>query len=218
MKKKRVIAILLFILLTTINPHQEISFNKFNLKKIEIENNSLLDEKEIKKLLVSINNKNLIFLKFKEIENALMKNNFIDGFNIKKKYPNTLKIKIFEKKPIAILQNKKEKFYISEKIELFRYENLPNYEHLPYVLGNKKEFNILYKNLIKINFPKNLIEKYILYGSNRWDLEIKNDIVIKLPSKNYQKSLKNFLEIKSKKEFLKYDIFDYRITGQLILK
>jgi cell division protein FtsQ len=99
----------LFILLTTINPHQEISFNKFNLKKIEIENNSLLDEKEIKKLLVSINNKNLIFLKFKEIENALMKNNFIEGFNIKKKYPNTLKIKIFEKKPIAILINKKKK-------------------------------------------------------------------------------------------------------------
>ncbi len=52
MKKKRVIAILLFILLTTINPHQEISFNKFNLKKIEIENNSLLDEKEIKKNLL----------------------------------------------------------------------------------------------------------------------------------------------------------------------
>ena len=54
----------------------------------------------------------------------------------------------------------------------------------------ENEFNILYKNLIKINFPKNLSEKYILYGSNRWDLKIKNDIVIKLPLKNYQKSLK----------------------------
>ena len=36
-----------------------------------------------------------------------MKISFIDSFNIKKIYPNTLKIEIFEKKPIAILINKK---------------------------------------------------------------------------------------------------------------
>ncbi len=218
MKKRIIIALALLTLLTTISTQQKIVVSKLNLKKIDIENNYLLKKENIEELLSPIYNKNLIFLKNTDIEKLLKQNSLIESFNIRKKYPNTLKIKIFEKKPIAILQNKKEKFYISEKIELFRYENLPNYENLPYVLGNKNEFNILYKNLIKINFPKNLIEKYILYGSNRWDLEIKNDIVIKLPSKNYQKSLKNFLEIKSKKEFLKYDIFDYRITGQLILK
>ena len=218
MKKKRVIAILLFILLTTINPHQEISFNKFNLKKIEIENNSLLEEKEIKKLLVSINNKNLIFLKFKEIENALMKNNFIDGFNIKKKYPNTLKIKIFEKKPIAILINKKKKFYLSEKIDLIKFRNLQNYDDLPYVFGNENNFKIFYENLKEINFPLNIIKKYTFFESNRWDIETVDEKLIKLPTNNYSNSLENYLKMRKKNNFSKYKIFDYRVNNQIILK
>ena len=49
------------------------------------------------------------FLKNDEIEKALMQNRLIESFNVKKKYPGTIKIKIFEKKPIAILQDKKAK-------------------------------------------------------------------------------------------------------------
>ena len=110
MNKKTVIAIALLILLSTIFPAKKINISKFNLKTIKIENNFLIKDSEIKKLLVSIYDRNLIFLKSKEIEEILMQNNFIEGFNIKKKYPNTLKIKIFEKKPIAILIVKKENF------------------------------------------------------------------------------------------------------------
>ena len=62
-----------------------------------------------------------------------------------KKYPNTLKIKIFEKKPIAILINKQEKFYLSEKIELIEFKNLKNYKNLPYVFGDKNNFEKFYK-------------------------------------------------------------------------
>ena len=85
MNKKTVIAIALLILLSTIFPAKKINISKFNLKKIKIENNFLIKDSEIKKLLVSIYDRNLIFLKNKEIEEILMKNNFIEGFNIKKK-------------------------------------------------------------------------------------------------------------------------------------
>ena len=64
MNKQIVIAILLFILLTTINPHHKITSNKFELKEIQIENNFLLiNKEEIKKLLAETYGKNLIFLK-----------------------------------------------------------------------------------------------------------------------------------------------------------
>ena len=73
-------------------------------------------------------------------------------------------------------------------------------------------------NLKKINFPLDIIKKYSLYKTNRWDLETKNNQVIKLPSKNYLKNLENFLDLKSKNDFEKYKLFDYRISNQLILK
>ena len=218
MKKRFVIAASLLILLTTITSQQKIVISKFNLKKINIENNFLLKEKDIKNLLAPIYNKNLIFLENTEIKKILMQNNFIDSFKIKKKYPSTLLIKIYEKKPIAILLNKKNKFYLSEKIDLIEFKFLSNYQNLPYIFGNKDEFKILYNNLIKINFPLNNIKKYILYETYRWDLETTNNNIIKLPSKNYIKSLENYLTLENKNEFKKYEIFDYRINNQLILK
>ena len=62
------------------------------------------------------------------------------------------------------------------------------------------------------------IKRYIFYDAKRWDLETKNNKVIKLPTNNYIKSLENYLELKDKNEFKKYNIYDYRINGQLILK
>lgn len=218
MKKELIIAITLFLLLTTITFKEKLSTSKFNVNEIIIENNILINDKDIKELLSSIYNKNLIFLDNKEIEDALLQNSFIETFNIKKKYPNTLKIKIFEKKPIAILFKKNEKYYLSEKIELIKFENIKRYQELPYIFGNKEEFKNLYINLKKINFPFELIKQYTFYETQRWDLETVNHKVIKLHSKNYVKNIENFLDLRNKKNFKKYKIFDYRIDNQLILK
>ncbi len=121
MKKRIAIAISLLIIFTTISLKQKIIFSQFNLKVINIENNYLIKEKDVKKLLIPFYNQNLIFLKNREIKKALMQNSFIESFKIKKKYPDTLIINIFEKKPIAILLSKKEKFYLSEKIDLIEF-------------------------------------------------------------------------------------------------
>ena len=218
MKIRVIISLALLMLLSTITTQQKIIISKFNLKEIDIENNLLLKEKDIQKILTPIYNKNLLLLKNREIETILMQNTFIESFYIKKKYPNTLKIKIFEKKPIAVLFNKKDKFYLSEKLDLIEFKYFAIYRNLPYVFGNKDEFQILYNSLIKIKFPFNQIKKYTLLETNRWDLETKDNNIIKLPPKDFIKSLENYLSIRDKKNFTKYNIFDYRIDNQLILK
>ena len=87
MKKRTVIVLILFILLTTIISPQKVSISKFNLKKIIIKNNNLISEKDIKKSLINIYDKNLLILDNKEIENILKQNSYIQGFKLKK---NTL--------------------------------------------------------------------------------------------------------------------------------
>ena len=218
MKKRSIIAFILFILLTTITSKQEIIISKFNIKKIIIENNLLLDTEDIIESLKPIYNKNLVNLNYREIEDKLSKKTFIKSFNIKKKYPSTLKINIVEKKPIAILQNKKKKYFLSEKLDLIEFNNSKKYQKLPLILGEEKKFKIFYNNLNEINFPLEIINKYTLYESNRWDIETINQKVIKLPINNYIKSLKNYLNLRTKKNFENYKVFDYRIENQLILK
>jgi len=218
MKKRIIIALILLISLTTITFDQKIIFSIFALKKITIENNSLLKENDIKKSLEPIYDKNLLKLNNKEIKKILLQNSLIDSFKIKKKYPNTLKIEISEKKIIAILFDKKQKFYISEKIELIDYNMLNIDNNLPYVLGNKDDFKIFYDNLRKIKFPFNSVKKYILYENNRWDLETLNNKTIKLSPENYKDNLEHYLNLINKKEFKNYNLYDFRIKNQLILK
>ena len=64
--------LILFILLQQLLLKQKIIISQFNIKKIIIENNSLVKEKDIKKLLFFYN-KNIIFLDNKEIKKALTK-------------------------------------------------------------------------------------------------------------------------------------------------
>ena len=218
MKNRLIIAIALFITLSTVSSQQKIVFSKFKLKEINVENNFLIKEKEIKELLIPVIDKNLIFLAHSDVEELLIKNRLIESFNIKKKYPNSLQIKIFEKKPIAILLDKQNKFYISEKIDLIEFDKLIDDKNLPYVLGNREEFEVFYNSLKTINFPFEIIKKYTLFETNRWDLETMNKKIIKLPPENYIRSLENYLNLRNDDNFEKYLVFDFRIQDQLILK
>lgn len=218
MKKRLIIAIALLLLFTTYKPQSFFSFTKFNIEEITINNNFILKEKEIKKDLVSIYNTNLLFLNTNKLQKILKKQSFIESFEIKKIYPNTLQIKIFEKKPIVILQYKKNKFYFTKNKDLIEYQNLEDYKNLPIVFSSKKNFEILYDDLKKINFSISSIKKFYYFESKRWDLLTYENQIIKLPIIDYISSLKNFLSLRDKNNFDKYKIFDYRINDQLILK
>ena len=218
MKKRFIIAIVFLVLFSTYKP-QSLSFiNIFNLEKIEIENNLILKDKFIKKNFFFLYNKNLVFLKKSDVEKILSRIDFIKSFEVKKIYFNKIIIKIFEEIPIVILQNKKKKFYLNKNIELINYVDLENFKDLPIVFGNKENFKIFYANLKKIDFPIDIITRYYLFESQRWDLEIYQKKIIKLPVKNYVKSLKNFMSFRKQLNYNKYKIFDYRINNQLILK
>ena len=219
MKKRLSIALILFLLLSTYNIQNNFSFNSnLNIKDVIVENNSIIETIEIKNQLKFLYKTNLFTLQTKEIELNLKNIDFIESFEIKKIFPNKIKIKIFEKKPIAILQNKKEKKYYTIKGTVIDFTNIEEYKNLPLVFSDQKNFKTLYKNLENISFPINEIKTFYFFESKRWDLITKKNQIIKLPIKNYRESLINFMEIKKQVNFEKYKTFDYRIVDQLILK
>tara|TARA_X000000368_G_scaffold398687_1_gene368940 strand:+ start:431 stop:1090 length:660 start_codon:yes stop_codon:yes gene_type:complete len=218
MKKSFFGLIILFILLTTYTPKFNFVINSnLNIKTIKIENNSIIEPDAIKKKLNFLYEENLFFLNIKDIEENLRSETFIESFSIKKIYPNTLKLIIVEKTPIAILQNKKKKFYISDKGNLIAFIDINIYNDLPTVFGKGRDFYSLYQDLQNIDFPLDMIKSFYFFESGRWDLIMHDDKVIKLPIKDYLFSLKNFMLSKTNSNFNNYKIFDYRIKDQLIL-
>jgi len=219
MKKRALIASVLFLFLSTYNVNNNHKFgSKFKIKKIFIENNLILEEKKIKDNLLFLYQKNILFLEKKEIKRRLDELNFVESFKVKKIYPNKVKIKIFEAQPIAIIQNKKKKKYFTSKGKVIEFLDLKQFSDLPIVFGDEYNFRIFYNNLVSNNFPIQEIKMFYLFDSKRWDIITNRDQTIRLPSENYIQVLKNFENLKEQANFEKYKIFDYRIKDQLILK
>ena len=218
MKKSLVGFCLLFILLTSYIPKFKLNTNlRFSINEIKLDGNFVLKDEEIIKRLNFLYKENLFFLNTEKIEKNLKKETFIGSYKIKKIYPDTLKLTIMEKVPIAILLNKKKKFYISDKGDLINFADIEIYKDLPTVFGNKEKFYILYKDLKDIEFPLEKIKSFYYFESGRWDLVTLESKVIKLPVGDYLLSLNNYMKFINDKSFNDYKIYDYRIKDQLIL-
>ena len=219
MRNKPIFGVALFILLSTFISQNKFTINKFIIKEIKIENNKILEDQELIKIFSFLYSKNIIFLNSYELRKNINQNSFIEKLEIKKIFPDKLVIKIFEKKPIAILIDKNQKkFYLSEKIDLIEYRKILKFESLPIVKGEYESFKILYNNLTRLNFPIEQIYSYHHFEINRWNITMNDKKILKLSTNNYTEDLVNFMNIKDKTNFEKYKIFDYRLNNQLILK
>ena len=219
MKNRLLSALILLLLFSTYNIQNTFSLSsKIKIQEVIVENNLILDEQMIKKKLSFLYRTNIFLLNTDKIASELKGIDFINSFEIKKLYPDKIKIKVFEKKPIAVIQNKQVKKYFTNSGEIINFIDLKEYNDLPIVFGDKENFLIFYQKLKQANFPINEVKKFYLFKSKRWDLITNNDQVIKLPIKNYESSLNNFIGLKKKPNFQKFKTFDYRIKDQLILK
>ena len=178
----------------------------------------MIDENQLRLNLEFLKNKSLFFLKNKWIIDITKEFNFISNISIKKIYPGTIKVKIIEKKPIAIQVVKQKKFYIAENNKLLDYKESNLYRNLPIVFGKQKDFSLFLNDLRKINFKIEEIKSFYYFDIGRWDIKLLNNKTIKLPKKNYIQSLENYMLLNKDKNFKKYNNFDYRIINQLILK
>ena len=211
--------LLLLVFLSTYFPNYNNKNNSilFPIQTIKIENTIALNIEEVYSALEFLKGESLFFLSKEKIKNSLVKFDFVSSFKVKKIYPSTIKILIIEKKPVAIFFQEKKKFFISDNGDLINYIQKEDFSNLPILFGKKNNFNNLYIQLKKINFPINTIKSFHYFEIDRWDITLKNDKLIRLPKDNYVEILKNFISIKNNSKFKKYKTFDYRIKDQLIL-
>ena len=91
--KKLYRIVLLIIVLIFLSTYSPSGFNLIlqkdntflKIQKIEIVNNSLIKDSEIKEKLSKIYNKNIFLIKRKDIEDPLREINFLDKIEVKKK-------------------------------------------------------------------------------------------------------------------------------------
>ena len=227
MKKfyRTALLLILLIFLSTFNPIELNLISKksdtlFKIKNIEIKNNLLIDKSELKKKLHNIYKKNIFFIREKDIEGPIGGIDFLEKVEVKKKYPNTIIIEIFETKPIAILFKNKAKYLLDSSSNLISYEDNINFDELPSVFGEGAENNFIYffNQLKKNNFPNKKIKNFYYFQIGRWDLELLNNKIIKFPHNNTDDAIIKSIELLEDKDFKNYNIIDLRVEGKIIVE
>ena len=209
-----------FFLLFIVGSINNISLNNLKLKKINSININGLGENDNAILLQEIKNLNLdnIFsINKNEIVNQMNSNSLVENYNIFKRYPSSIDININKTKFLARINNNGKIFLVGSNGKLI--ENNFSSNQLPFIFGNPNIYKFLeFKKTIdqsKISYDE--IKNLYFFSSQRWDLELKNNIIIKL-SKNYTKeSLNLALEFLYSDRFRDVTIIDARIKNQIIL-
>ena len=221
---KIIISTTILALLTTYAPKEiKITQKKdffFRIKKIEIINNKKINKSTIIKKINYVYDKNIFFIKKRNLEQAMNHTNFLEKIEIKKKYPNTLIIKVYETNPIAILYKDNVKFIIDNLSNLILYDKNIYLNDLPNVFGENSELNFVkFYNLLKREkFPIERINNYYYFQVNRWDVKLLNDQTIKYSSFKTKESIKQSVKLLLRDDFKNYDTIDLRIYGNIVVE
>ena len=220
-----VLLLIALIFVSTFNPKESAIILKkkdslFKIKNIEIQNNIKIKTQELQNKLKNLHKKNIFFIKKRDIEEPLKGIDFLNKIEVKKKYPDTIIINIFETKPVAIFFKNKTKYLLDDSSNLISFKKHNEFDELPSIFGDGAENNFVnfLQQLEKNNFPKNKIKNYYYFQIGRWDLQLLNNKIIKFPYKNIDEAIINSVELLNRKDFKNYNIIDLRVDGKIIVE
>ena len=219
-QRKGKLVLIYFLLLLIVASINNVNFSNLKFNNVEKINISGLNYLENEKILKDINNlnlENIFFLNSIKINNIINSNSLVEEFKVFKKYPSTINIDI-EKTIFLAKINHDEKILILGSNGKFL-KNDSSIKDLPYIFGNPEISDFLnFKKIIensKISYEA--IKNIYFFKSDRWDLELKNNILIKLPKNNVKETLDNVSEFMEDISVGDKIIIDARIENQIIL-
>jgi len=212
-KSKKIL--IYFFLLLVVGSINNINFNGLKLQNINNINIIGLGNKDKSNLIKQIENFNLnnIFLIRKiDLTNEIESNSLVENYSIFKRYPSSLEINIEKTKFLAKINKNGQIFYIGSNGKLIKNHSVNN--QLPFIFGNPEVIEFFeIKEIIdksKISFSE--IKNLYFFSSKRWDLELRDNTIIKLPNDDVNLVLNLAMEFLDDNKFI-----DARIKNQIIL-
>lgn len=208
--RKILIYLFIFFILGTYTNKEFSNFNFSEIDSYKIEGLNVLENDQIFQDLSKIQNKNLFFLKQDEISKIINSNQIIESFSVFKHYPSSLNIVIEETIFLALTKKNGQDFYIGSNGNLIQTINKKT--NLPFVFGNVEisDFLRLKKIIDNSNFNYDNIKNFYYFKSRRWDIETKDDLIIKLPSKELNVSFDILSKIYDNQKFKDIKVIDLR--------
>ena len=219
-QKKSKKIFLYFFLLFLFGSITNISFQNSKLLSLKNITVSGLDDEnnlDIINNLKRLKLNNIFFLNEEKIKNVIEINPLIENYKISKIYPDTLDVKIKKTKFLGKINQDGRILFLGSNGKLS--EKVLENQKLPFIFGKPKikEFLHFKKIIDESKFSYFEIENFYFYPSKRWDIELKNNVVLKLPKDATKISLDYLFNFLKKNNFKNNKIIDARVKNQIIV-
>ncbi len=220
-KKKNILFLfLLLFFLSSINSQLFVKKKEsfYSLQSIEVTGLEKKLNKEIEQNLNFLKNTNIFFIDRKILKDQISKYDFIEKYNVFKLYPSKIILELQKAEFLARTIKNNEIFLIGSNSKFINTEKFNNYEDLPMVFGKftAEKFISFNKIINQSDLNYNNIKEIFFYPSGRIDIKNKDNLLIKLPIQNLEKTLGIANKIIDNKN-LNNNIIDLRISNQIIL-
>jgi len=212
-KSKKIL--LYFFLLLAVGTINNINLNdlKFqNINNINITGLDINDKSTLVKKMENFNQSNIFSIKKIDLTNEIESYPLVENYSIFKRYPSSLDINIEKTKYLAKINKNGQIFFIGSNKKFIKNNSSNN--QLPFIFGNPEVVEFFnFKEIIdksKISYTE--IKNLYFFPSKRWDLELRDSTLIKLPNDNINIALNLAIEFLDNNKFI-----DARIKNQIIL-
>ena len=215
-KKKYIFFYLIILIILSSIHNSNFKYNNFfTIKKIEVVGLNKTDNSFLENKLANLVGSNIFLLNKKSFK-LINSVNIIKNYNVKKIYPNKVKVNLESAVAISVIKNSNELVILGNNGKIIDLKTLP--ENVPKVTGtsdikkvfqtieifNKSDLDI--KNIKKINF----------FPSKRIDIELENKKKIRFPINFTIDDLNFGFKIINDEKFNQSRIIDLRIPNKVI--
>ena len=210
--KKILIYFFLLLLVGSINNINLNTLELQNINDINIVGLEVKDKSSLHQNIKNFNLNNIFSISKIDLINEIESNSIIEKYSIFKSYPSSLDIKIEKTKFLARINKNGQIFYIGSNRRFIKNNFLNN--QLPFIFGNPKmdEFFRIKKVVDESKISYSEIKNLYFFPSKRWDLELRDNTIIKLPNDNVNPAINLAIKFLDNNKFI-----DARIENQIIL-
>ena len=215
-KKNYIFFLLIVFLILSSTHNSNFKYNNFfNVKKIEVVGLNKTDNAFLENEFTDLVGSNIFTLNKKSFElfNSV---NQIKSYNVKKIYPNQVKVYLEPAKAIGFVKNINELVILGNNGKIIEPETLP--KNIPEVTGTndmKKIFQTI-EIIKKSDFDIRKIKKINFFPSKRIDIEFENKKKIKFPINLKIDDLNFGFRVINDEKFNQVKIIDLRIPNKVI--
>jgi cell division protein FtsQ len=147
---------------------------------------------------------------------------WVKSGTVERRLPSTIYVKLVERAPIAIWQNKQHFYLIDQEGHTLREAGVDENLALPRVVGEgaeKEAADLLSQLVVQPSiFP--LVRAAVRVGNRRWDLHMQNKVVVKLPEDGTAEALARLAKLMAEQHVLDRNIttLDLRLPDRMTVE